>query len=322
MTEPVAEPVTEPVATEPATWRTRARAFAIDLVPGATVIAAMGMAALCFPFGGAWWWLATLIGALAFLATEANRLLLPVITGWSLGRAATGIEVVRPGDGSATSVGAVRLLLREVAHLLDSVPILLGWLWPLRDRRGRTFADMVSGTEVRAVSRRHAPNNIRSLTVGAFVGAAVLTLLAATAVYTVVYERDHKSDLTRSEISRQGPKIVADMLSYDPQSLQEDFDRAQSLATEKYRQQLIPQQDAIRDAKPVPNFYRVTDAAVLDAAPHRASMLLFLQGQRGEAGKERLISASVRVAFLQSAGRWQVDDLAVVSKPLPAEGDR
>lgn len=307
---------------EPASWRARATALAIDLAPGTAVMATMGMAALCFPFGGPWWWLATILAAVAFLATEANRLLLPAVTGWSLGRAVAGIEVVRGGEGSAAPVGAGRLLLREVAHLLDTVPVLLGWIWPLRDRRGRTFADVVAGTEVRPVVARKPPENIRPLMVGAFVAAAVLSLLAATTVYAVVYERDHKSDLARSEITRQGPKIVADMLSYDPQSLQEDFDRAQSLATEKYRQQLIPQQDAIRDAKPVPNFYRVTDAAVLDAAPHRATMLLFLQGQRGEPGKERLISASVRVAFVQSSGTWRVDDLSVVSKPMPAEGDK
>jgi Mce-associated membrane protein len=102
--------------------------------------------------------------------------------------------------------------------------------------------------------------------------------------------------------------------------LQDDFDRAQSLATEKYRQLLVPQQDAIRDSKPVPNFYRVTDAAVLNAAPHRATMLLFLQGQRGTPGKERLISATVQVVFVQTSGAWRVDDLTVVSKPLPAEG--
>ncbi|KLO27295.1 MULTISPECIES: RDD family protein [Mycobacteriaceae] len=316
------DPLADAPRIEPARWRARATALAIDLLPGSAVMVTMGMAALCFPFGGPWWWLATITGALAFLATEVNRILLPAIKGWSLGRAFTGIEVVRGGEGSAPAVGAARLLLREAAHLLDTVPALLGWIWPLRDRRGRTFADLVARTEVRPADPRQPPANIRVVTMAVFVAAAALSLVGAATAYAVVYQRDHKSDLARAQIARQGPKIVADMLSYDPETLQGDFDRAQSLATDKYREQLVPQQDAIRNAKPVPNFYRVTDAAVLDAAPHRATMLLFLQGQRGTAGKERLISATVRVAFAEAAGTWRVDDLAVVSKPLPAEGER
>ena len=35
--------------------------------------------------------------------------------------------------------------------LLDTAPALLGWLWPLLDRRGRTFADLLLRTEVRPV---------------------------------------------------------------------------------------------------------------------------------------------------------------------------
>ncbi|KKB99632.1 RDD family protein [Mycolicibacter arupensis] len=314
--------VADPPRPEPARWKTRATALVIDLLPGSAVMVTMGMAALCFPSGGLWRWLATIVGALAFLATEVNRVILPALKGWSLGRAFTGIEVVRGGEGSAPAVGVGRLLLREIAHLLDTVPVLLGWLWPLRDRRRRTFADVLARTEVRPAGERQPPANIRSVTVAVFVAAAALSLVAAGTAYSVVYQNDHKSDLAQAEIARQGPKIVADMLSYDPETLQNDFDRAQSLATEKYRQQLVPQQDAIRDANPVPNFYRVTDAAVLNSAPHRATMLLFLQGQRGEPGKERLISASVRVAFVQSSGTWRVDDLSVVSKPMPAEGDK
>ncbi|MEO6793180.1 MAG: RDD family protein [Mycobacterium sp.] len=314
------EVVVDVPGTAPARWRTRATALGIDLLPGAVVVATTAMSAMCFPPGGVWWWLAMTFTGLVILATAINRVLLPVITGWSLGRAFTGIEVVRGGQSPGGAVGAGRLLLREVAHLLDTVPVFVGWFWPLRDRRGRTFADLLARTEVHPSGLRQPPANIRVVTTAVFVLAAALSVAGAAAAYSVVYQRDHGSDLARTQIARQGPKIVADMLSYDPESLQDDFDRAQSLATEKYREQLVPQQDAIRNAKPVPNFYRVTDASVLSAAPHRATMLLFLQGQRGPVGKERLISATVRVTFAESAGNWRVDDLTVVSKPLPAEG--
>lgn len=313
--------VTEAPETPPARWRARAAALAIDLLPGAIVAAAMALAALGFPAGGVWWWVAVSIAGVAILATAVNRTLLPVLTGWSLGRAFAGIEVVR-GGGTTEPVGVARLLLREVAHLLDTLPLFAGWLWPLRDKRGRTFADMLARTEVRQAGTRRPPEGARARTGAAFVAAAALSVVAAMVSYLLVFQREHSSEVARGELSRQGPKIVADMLSYDPQTLPDDFARAQSLATEKYREQLVPQQDAIRNGAPVPNYYRVADAAVLNATPRRGAMLLFLQGQRGTAGKERLISATVRVTFAKAAGDWRVDDLTVVSKPLPAEGEK
>lgn len=313
--------VTEAPETRPAGWRARAAALGIDLLPGAIVTTAMALAALCFSPGGVWWWIAVSIAGVAILATALNRTLLPVITGWSLGRAFAGIEVVR-GGGKTEAVGVGRMLLREVAHLLDTAPVFAGWLWPLRDKRRRTFADILTRTEVLPAGTRQPPPGIRTRTAAVFVAAAGLSVIAAASGYFLVYQRDHASDVARTELARQGPKIVADMLSYDPESLQDDFDRARSLATEKYREQLVPQQDAIRNAKPVPNYYRVADAAVLNAAPQRAAMLLFLQGQRGTPGKERLISATVRVTFAKSSGAWRVDDLTVVSKPLSAEEEK
>lgn len=313
--------VTEAPQTRPAGWRARAAALGIDLLPGAIVVAAMALVALCFPPGGVWWWIAVSIAGLAILATAVNRTLLPVITGWSLGRAFAGIEVVR-GGGTTAGVGVGRLLLRELAHLLDTVPVFAGWLWSLRDKRRRTFADILTRTEVLPAVTRQPPPATRARTAAAFAAAATLSVVAAVAGYFLVFQREHASDVARNELARQGPKIVADMLSYDPETLQDDFARAQSLATEKYREQLVPQQDAIRSAKPAPNYYRVADAAVVNATRHRGTMLLFLQGQRGTPGTERLISATVRVTFAKSAGGWRVDDLTVVSKPLPAEGER
>lgn len=315
-----AEPVVDAGAEPVTPWRTRALALGIDLLPGAVAAATTAMAAMCLPSGGFWWWLAMILTGAVILATAVNRVLLPVVTGWSLGRAFTGIEVVRAGSGAA--VGPVRLLLRDLAHLLDTLPVLAGWFWALRDGRVRTFADLLARTEVRPALSREAPQDIRKKTLTVFVAAAVLSVAVAGIAYAVVFQRDHAADVARTQIARQGPKIVADMLSYDPQTLQEDFDRAQSLATEKYREQLVPQQDAIRNSQPAPNLYRVTDAAVLDASSHRATVLMFLQGQRGTAGKERMISATVRVVFTEAKGSWRVDDLSVVSKPLPAAEDQ
>ncbi|MGZ4511966.1 MAG: RDD family protein, partial [Mycobacterium sp.] len=129
---------------------------------------------------------------------------------------------------------------------------------------------------------------------------------------------DRATDQTRAQLDTQGPKIVAQMLTYDPKSLHDDFARALSLATDKYRTQLAAQQDMVQKGNPVINEYWVTDHAIQSAAPDRATMLMFMQGRRGAAPDERYISATVRVTFTKGGGgRWLVDDLTVLTKPKP-----
>jgi len=49
-------------------------------------------------------------------------------------------------DGKA--IGAWGLMLRDLAHLLDTAPLLVGWLWPLWDSKKQTFADKIIGSVV------------------------------------------------------------------------------------------------------------------------------------------------------------------------------
>ena len=296
-------------------WHIRACAFAVDVLPGMAVVTTMALVSLTVPSSSAWWWLCIAVMGVVVLLTLVNRLLLPTILGWSLGRAVCGIAVLQR-DGAAT--GAWRLLLRDLAHLLDTASVLLGWLWPLWDARHRTFADMLLRTEVRRVEPDDRPPNIRRWTAVAVLTAAGLCLLGAGVSYAVVYSRDRATDQTRGQIATQGPKIVAAMLTYDPKSLRDDFARAQSLATDKYRGQLVAQQDVVQKGKPVVNEYWPTGSSIQSATPDRATMLLFMQGRRGAAPEERYISATVRVTFTKGADRhWRVDDLTVVTKPKP-----
>jgi Mce-associated membrane protein len=134
---------------------------------------------------------------------------------------------------------------------------------------------------------------------------------------------DRASDQVRAAIQTQGPKIVTEMLTYDPKSLQQDFARAQSRTTAKYRPQLVAQQEAVQKRQPVVNEYWVTNSAVLSATRDRAAMLLFMQGHRGGGNEQRFITATVRVSFVKGAdARWLVDDLTVVTKPKPAKGEK
>ena len=320
MTIVVEEPQTTAAVQESAQntlapWHVRVGAFAVDVFPAIAVITTMALVSFTVPPRSAWWWLCISVAGLVILLMLVNRLLLPTVAGWSLGRALFGIAVVRR-DGAA--VGPWGLLLRDLAHLLDTASVV-GWLWPLWDSGRRTFADMLLRNEVRRVERGEPVPNIRRWTAAAVLTAAAVCLGGAAVSYLVVYSYDRATDQTRAQIATQGPKIVKQMLTYDPKSLKDDFARARSLTTDKYRSQLAAQQDIVQKGNPVINEYRVMDSSIQPGAtPDRATMLLFMWGQRGAGPEQREISATVRVNFVKAGDdRWLVDDLTVLTRPKP-----
>lgn len=297
-----------------ASWGARAGAFSIDVLLGGGVVLVFLFTAWSSPLFGWLWWLSIIVGALVFLAILANRVVLPVVTGSSLGRSLYGVTVVRR-DGRPLDPWL--LLLRDFAHILDTIPALLGWFWPLWDSRGRTFADIVARTEARPVQ---APLTLerRQLALRVVAGLTGVALAGSLLGFYGVFRADKNADRARSEIAEQGPRIVPDVLSYSAGSLDADFKAAQALVTDDYRTQLVAQQDAVRKATPVvDNSYWVTNSAVLPGvtADH-AQMLLFMQGQRGQAPKQRFITATVRASFVKVKGQWQLSDLNVLTKPV------
>lgn len=312
--------VDEAAPNDLARWHIRAAALVVDVLPGVAVVVTMALVWLAVPPRSTWWWVSVCVLGGATLLTMANRVVLPATTGWSMGRGLVGIAVVR-ADGSSPGLG--RLLSRDLAHLLDTMSVFVGWLWPLWDPRRRTFADLLLHTEVRNVEPDQRPADVRRRT-AIMVSTAVLLCFGAAAVSVLaIFLPDRASDQTRAAILAQGPKIVTEILTYDPKSLQQDFARARSLTTDKYRPQLVTQQESVQKGHPVVNEYWVTDSSVLSATPDRAAMLLFLQGHRGGGNGERFITATVRVSFAKSKDRrWLVDDLSVVTKPKPARSQK
>ncbi|MFH7594508.1 RDD family protein [Streptomyces racemochromogenes] len=67
-------------------------------------------------------------------------------TGQSIGKKVFGISLRREADGRTLGFGMA--FVRKLAHILDSLPCHLGWLWPLWDPKKQTFADKVCGTVV------------------------------------------------------------------------------------------------------------------------------------------------------------------------------
>jgi Mce-associated membrane protein len=321
LVEKTEAPVVEEAApNDLARWHIRAAALAVDVLPGVAVVATMALVWLAVPTRSTWWWVSGSVLVGATLLTMVNRAVLPAILGWSLGRALFGITVVR-ADG--TAVGVARMTTRELAHLLDTLSVFVGWLWPLWDPRRRTFADLLLGTEVHCVEPDRRPADIRRHTAAAVSIAVLLCVAGATMSVLAILLPDHGSDQTRAAVAAQGPKIVTEMLTYDPKSLPADFARARSLTSDKYRPELVKQQESVQKGHPVVNEYWVTDSTVLSATPDRATMLLFMQGHRGGADGERFITATVQVAFIKAKdGRWLVDELNVVTKPKPAQGKK
>jgi Mce-associated membrane protein len=298
-----------------ASWLSRAGAFAVDVLLGVAVIATMALLALAAPLWGWLWWVLSAIAGLTLVVMLVNRWLLPTITGWSMGRALFGIAV-RKRDGSP--VGALRLFLRDIAHLLDTAALFIGWLWPLWDRRRRTFADLLLRTEVHTVARPQ--RDMRQPTAVILIVAALVCAAAAGLSYLVVYRHERAIDTARQQIAEQGPRIIEQMLSYSKDTLQQDFSRAQSLTTDGYRPQLIAQQQAVQEAGATTNEYWAVSSAllpVLPETPDRASMLMAMQGQRGTDPKDlKFITATVRVDFEKSRdGQWRVSNLTVLKKP-------
>jgi uncharacterized RDD family membrane protein YckC len=88
--------------------------------------------------------LATAVIALAFLLWNSGYQ--QGRSGQSLGKRALGVRLV--GAGTGEPVGFARAVGRQVAHLLDGLPLGLGYLWPLWDEQRQTFADKVCSTLV------------------------------------------------------------------------------------------------------------------------------------------------------------------------------
>lgn len=300
-----------PPAPALASWSARAGAFAIDVILPVGV-AAVPLVLIPAAQKPTWLlWVCIGVAVLVLFAVAVNRLVLPAVTGWSIGRSLFGITVV---DVGGAPVSPWRLVLRDMAHLLDTLSFCVGWLWPLWDSRGRTFADMLARTEVRSIAGERPDH--RRLLGGAVVGGAVIAVVVAGLGFQEIYRTQIAVNQARAELAERGPKIVVEMLSYEVATLKDDFARAKALAADSYRPQLITQQEAVQKAGPVDNDYWATNSAVLSASRDDAVMLILLQGQRGAAPKQRLITATVRVNFHKSGtGQWQVSNLTVLARP-------
>ncbi len=67
-------------------------------------------------------------------------------TGQTPGKQVLKIRLLREQDGQVVGFGTA--VIRAILHIVDALPCLLGFLWPLWDAKKQTFADKIMKTVV------------------------------------------------------------------------------------------------------------------------------------------------------------------------------
>lgn len=67
-------------------------------------------------------------------------------TGYSIGKGVLGIKLISEQTGQP--MGGGMSFVRQLAHIVDSLPCDIGYLWPLWDSKRQTFADKIMKTVV------------------------------------------------------------------------------------------------------------------------------------------------------------------------------
>ncbi len=261
---------------------------------------------------------------LASWPTGSGAFSVDVLPGFGVIATMALLALTAPAEGWLrwvfTGLGATTLFAMVLNLLV--LPRLIGWtlgraLFGIGVRRG---APNGSGANVSIWRFTLRESHIRRLAAGTLIVAAVLCAAAVSLSYAMVYRQERAVDQARAQLTEQGPRIVEQILSYNANTLSEDFNRAQALTTDGYRQRLIVQQQAVRDAGAVTNKYWAASSAVLadpSVTTDRGSMLLAMQGRRGANPADlKSVTATVRAEFDKSAdGQWLVADLKVLKKP-------
>ena len=91
--------------------------------------------------------LITFVLWLAYIGFVAyNTWYLGGTTGYSIGRKIAKVKVVDEATGQP--IGMLKGFLRHLAHIIDSLICLVGWLFPLWDAKKQTIADKIMQTVV------------------------------------------------------------------------------------------------------------------------------------------------------------------------------
>lgn len=130
-------------------WRKRVLAFQIDQA----FVAPFVLVGLVLLFKGTnhhvnVWYLFAAISSLTYgmMVGFYNRCVMMGLTGQSWGKKFVGIRLV--SEATEQPIGVGNAIVREMAHVIDLIPLGLGYLLPIADRKRQTGADKITGAVV------------------------------------------------------------------------------------------------------------------------------------------------------------------------------
>lgn len=130
-----------------ASWFSRVGAYIVDsLIAGIPIAIGLAIGGAIGMNKGAGTAVIVLFYLIAVGVSIYNRYIMGGATGQSWGRKALGIRLVSEQTGQA--IGGGMTFVRDLAHIADSLPCDIGFLWPLWDAKRQTFADKIMNTVV------------------------------------------------------------------------------------------------------------------------------------------------------------------------------
>ncbi|WP_405136559.1 RDD family protein [Nocardia sp. NBC_01388] len=301
---------------ERASWRARVFAYTVDVLCPLVSLAVLGLIVADAP-QNLWLRSGSGVAAAAIIGFVAwNTVYRQGKSGRTIGKAIVGVRTIR--CGAENELGVARALWREVAHVVDTVPLLAGWLWPLRDRRGQSFADKLADTMVipdgDPSSADSSPLSAKRIALGTFAMlAAVLVSLAATQ-----YFHDYRRDRDTAEITRGAQdlaqKSTVALLTYQAATVDQELAAASSKLTGSFKDYYDSYTKTVvapaAHEKTVNTQAQCAGSALISADDRHATVLVFINQSTttAENPQPSQISSTVRVQLTKIGPEWLISE--------------
>ncbi|MDQ1687890.1 MAG: branched-chain amino acid transport system permease protein [Frankiaceae bacterium] len=171
-----------------ASWQLRVSAALIDAVLDFLAFAPLLVLAVLMGHSAGGYGFLILTGYLVSLAFALQQTFVEGRSGQTIGKALIGVALVSEKTGKPVGFG--RALLRRLLHVLDAIPLGLGYLWPLWDEKRQTFADKLLHTVVVPVTPNPTAPAAAYRDVSKQVNSSSTTrlaLLAGVLAFSIIY---------------------------------------------------------------------------------------------------------------------------------------
>ena len=304
-----------------ASWSRRAAAYLIDAGLPAAILGCLFVVGDTIDWP-TWFRIASAaIGAAVVAIAIFNLVYRQGENGSTVGKTVFGIRTISIAPGAdGVRLGSRKALMRQLAHCVDTAPLLIGWIWPLRDAKRQTFADKIAVTVVvtsspESDSAKSAQQMSRRLTAVSM----ALVALACAAVPSVQYFHQYRPESATENVDSMAAKKASDgavaLLSYKAETVQSDLEASQKLLTGQFldyyqkftREVVIP----AAQEKKVSTQATVSSAAVTSAAPDSATVILFVNQltTTASAPEPSAAASTLRVTLTKVGDNWLISAL-------------